>query len=687
MMFAGMVILDSNSTHNADGDFKCGRNSTVREGGCVMATEVDNQEAGVYRRTIRRLGYMRAKVDCAMGLTGRDLRDLHIQSGAQVSCPFTGQIAEDKTFILSSNQDQHEECSEGDGPELAYQNIYSLLQGGDGQTKPSYKQRSPSAVDYSKSIQPGYTFNSSFSFIQQSLNMNIILDAHMNKCPFLVANTEPSLHDSMPVHAYGKDILSVGQLPFSVTVSGQSDKSQKSFLNGEIPGVGQNVPSHSGDRHVYLSVTSDFQDNMPDSDLEYLDTEVTSSFSVNYSDSTSASSVTSGYGSTTSFLDQNWNDMLKKYEEGLQNCLHENGIKSKIELMMLKIQMLQQKSALDDDYKTAVHFGSMLEELKEDVEDDFLKLGLPSQHPNVTFFLERLRMTIHNALQRTNSECRQNKESTDCHMLMSALGTQQSREQLIQEKEQIQKQMMELQHMLGELQKQRLALGEQLNQDDLRLEKEVEERVLRSYSPTQLHLIGRVLEDLITSQHRDQISLSPSQSITSLQEQKQDLGLSNKEAASKVIMSHSQHFWQVGLPMGFGSNMVKSQRLSDSLQSKVCENETQLLDQHEAKLATISGGNDFSSAEEVKAEMKSLYRERECLDSLSKRMLALSTASNQNLVCVKEQQSQLKEEQQKNFAQHEQNLKENTVKYSELLEDILHSHGHCSRSYSPWKHG
>ncbi|KAK1791359.1 hypothetical protein P4O66_013378, partial [Electrophorus voltai] len=555
-------------------------------------------------------------------------------------------------------------------------------------------------------------------------------------------------------------------------------KSQKSFLNGEIPGVGQNVPSHSGDRHVYLSVTSDFQDNMPDSDLEYLDTEVTSSFSVNYSDSTSASSVTSGYGSTTSFLDQNWNDMLKKYEEGLQNCLHENGIKSKIELMMLKIQMLQQKSALDDDYKTgsafvcsrrhfaifpfvnqapswvpcigraklftklnlrsayklmcireedelkmafmttrgyyafwphyrtyAVHFGSMLEELKEDVEDDFLKLGLPSQHPNVTFFLERLRMTIHNALQRTNSECRslyvqfmlleqhstvtsfspppkihnatsnllwQNKESTDCHMLMSALGTQRSREQLIQEKEQIQKQMMELQHMLGELQKQRLALGEQLNQDDLRLEKEVEERVLRSYSPTQLHLIGRVLEDLITSQHRDQISLSPSQSITSLQEQKQDLGLSNKEAASKVIMSHSQHFWQVGLPMGFGSNVVKSQRLSDSLQSKVCENETQLLDQHEAKLATISGGNDFSSAEEVKAEMKSLYRERECLDSLSKRMLALSTASNQNLVCVKEQQSQLKEEQQKNFAQHEQNLKENTVKYSELLEDILH---------------
>uniref|UniRef100_A0A4W4HCZ5 Uncharacterized protein n=1 Tax=Electrophorus electricus TaxID=8005 RepID=A0A4W4HCZ5_ELEEL len=555
-----------------------------------MATEVDNQEAGVYRRTIRRLGYMRAKVDCAMGLTGRDLRDLHIQSGAQVSCPFTGQIAEDKTFILSSNQDQHEECSEGDGPELAYQNIYSLLQGGDGQTKPSYKQRSPSAVDYSKSIQPGYTFNSSFSFIQQSLNMNIILDAHMNKCPFLVANTEPSLHDSMPVHAYGKDILSVGQLPFSVTVSGQSDKSQKSFLNGEIPGVGQNVPSHSGDRHVYLSVTSDFQDNMPDSDLEYLDTEVTSSFSVNYSDSTSASSVTSGYGSTTSFLDQNWNDMLKKYEEGLQNCLHENGIKSKIELMMLKIQMLQQKSALDDDYKTAVHFGSMLEELKEDVEDDFLKLGLPSQHPNVTFFLERLRMTIHNALQRTNSECRSVRKYT--YLIPFWL---------------------------------KLALGEQLNQDDLRLEKEVEERVLRSYSPTQLHLIGRVLEDLITSQHRDQISLSPSQSIT--------------RAIIDVL-----HFL-------FLAQMVKSQRLSDSLQSKVCENETQLLDQHEAKLATISG-NDFSSAEEVKAEMKSLYRERECLDSLSKRMLALSTASNQNLVCVKEQQSQLKEEQQKNFAQH-----------------------------------
>ncbi|XP_076830355.1 disrupted in schizophrenia 1 protein isoform X2 [Brachyhypopomus gauderio] len=599
MMFDGMIILDSNSAHNVDSNFKYRRDVTVK-GRCVTGTKVHVPCS----TTFRWMGYMRAEMNCDM--TGSHLKDLHKQSGTRVSIPFTGQIVEDKTDKLPSNRCQHEEFSQGDRRELACQSISSLLQDGNIQTESSYEQSSLIAVDYSTCMQSGDTFTSSFSFIQQSLNMNNVLDTNINEPPlpvplnrkseysfqgqyafktseqtasdsdqprtksdieqqyvFTNTNTEPSLQDVMPVHASGSDKQSVRQLPFSVAVSGESDKLQEGLLNGELLRVGQNVHWHSADRHACLSVTSDFRDNMPGLDLGSMDTEVTC-FSVDSSDSTSASSMTSGYGSTTSFLDQNWNDLLKKYEEGLQNCLQENDIKSKIELLMLKLQMLQQKAALDDDYKTAGHFSVPLEELKE---DGFLKLGLPFQHPKIAFFLERLMMIIHNALQRTNSECRQNKESTDHHILLkSAQETQPSREQLIQEKEQIQRQMTELQHRFGELQKRRLALEKQLNQDDLRLEKDVEEKVLQGCSSDQLQLIGRVLEDLISSDNHAHIPLSPLQSIIRVQEQKQDFGSSIKEAAA---------------------NVVRSQR-SDHLWAKVNENETEL---HEAKLGAISEQN------------------------------------------------------------------------------------------------
>lgn len=137
-----------------------------------------------------------------------------------------------------------------------------------------------------------------------------------------------------------------------------------------------------------------------------------------------------------------------------------------------------------------------------------------------------------------------------------------------------------------------------------------------------------------------------------------------------------------------------SQRLGSSLRRKVSETETQLLALHEAQLAAISGsaalatfvsliyppepalpsrkrcgmgcwgksltrsrgepgaGNDFSSAKELKAEMKAVYQERDRLEALAKRLRSLSLGSSQELVRMKEQRQQLREELEQKEARH-----------------------------------
>lgn len=49
----------------------------------------------------------------------------------------------------------------------------------------------------------------------------------------------------------------------------------------------------------------------------------------------------------------------------------------------------------------AERFGKKLEELCS--ERAALKLGLPSRQPSVSLFLERLRLAVHSALQRTDA--------------------------------------------------------------------------------------------------------------------------------------------------------------------------------------------------------------------------------------------------------------------------------------------
>ncbi|XP_045566415.1 disrupted in schizophrenia 1 protein isoform X2 [Salmo salar] len=379
-----------------------------------------------------------------------------------------------------------------------------------------------------------------------------------------------------------------------------------------------------------------------------------------------ASSLTSGYESATPTTatawndcvpdqdqdqDQAWDQLVKKYEGVLQDCLHNNRTNTKIESMMAKLQRLKQKAILEDEYDSAEHFGKKLEELGR--ERSSLRLGLPSRQPSVALFLQRLREAVHSALARMEDH-RDEVESDGGEVAETVQGPLQRRECLLQEKRMVEAEMAELQWRLGELQSRSCSLEHQIQQEEEDLQtEEVEGPALRSCSHTQLRDMGNALNDLVTSQSRTRIRVSPPEAILRLQDQEQTLSLSIKDATAKVVMS---------------------QRLGGSLRRKVSETETQLLALHEAKLAAISG-NAFSSAKELKAEMRAVYGERDRLELLVKRLHRLSFGNSQDLAKMKTQQQQLKLELEARQAQHERTLKENVVKYIELLEDRLHSCG------------
>ncbi|XDV49811.1 hypothetical protein PO909_018991, partial [Leuciscus waleckii] len=489
-------------------------------------------------------------------------------------------------------------------------------------------------------------FNSSFSFIQQSLETSDLLDASTNKQSESTSLDKPKSETSnsgvLKPHAHFSQ-SEISSVPIS-------QSGPEVFALRHLPGsIGQSV-QHKGlllDRDLWLAdldmqTSSYAKENIQDSDSGSLDTEVTSSLSIDSSDSTSASSVTSGYESATASAEQSRDGLKKKYEDVLQDCLHNNRTNTKIESIMMKLQRLQHKAVLDDDYDTAERFGKKLEELRR--ERATLKPGLPSRHPEVTGFLERLRTAVHSAIHRTHTHCRQNGEASDDQGSGSSQIRPQTREKLLEKKQRIQKEMCELQRRLDELQEQSRAVEEELE--------ELEEPVLRACDSAQLRLMARALEDMITSEHRPQISLSPPAAIISiidmvylpfrLQEQERTLSLSIKEATAKVVMG---------------------QRLSGRVRRKVSESEAQLLVLHEAKLSAISG-NDFSSAKELKAEIRSVYGERDRLEALVKKLQALSTGSGLDLTRMKEQHNHIKLE-----------LQEREAQYGEQ-----HSHTHHSRS-------
>nr|XP_020455959.1 disrupted in schizophrenia 1 protein isoform X3 [Monopterus albus] len=493
------------------------------------------------------------------------------------------------------------------------------------------------------------SFNSSFSFIQQSLNTSQRTDS----------TTAMPVREPEPLNQSSKVPSSPQTKPATLLINASKHSNPIQSSPSSAPG------SQAERENLFWQECqwggTEAMSGLPDSDSRYVDVEITSSLSVD-SDSASTSSVTSGYESATLTSDQGWDSLVKKYEGVLQDCLQSNRTHTKIESMMLKLQRLQQKAILDDDYDAAERFGKKLEELCR--ERGALLLGLPSRQPSVAQFLERLRQVVHSALQKADCSQRRERTEPDAGERSGSLqGLLHRRDHLLQEKRLVEEEIAELQQRLAQLKSRSQCLEQQIQQEEQQVEaEELEGSVLRSCTLAQLQDMSRTLQDLITSENRMQISVSPPPSMLRLQKREQALNLSIKEATAKVVMS---------------------QRLGRSLRRKVSETETQLLALHEAKLAAISG-NDFSSAKELKAEMKAVYLEQDRLEALAKRSHSLSSGSSQELARMKEQRQQLRQELEQREARHESLLKENTAKYIELLEDRLRSCG-CTGLERIWE--
>uniref|UniRef100_A0A3Q3DB93 DISC1 scaffold protein n=1 Tax=Hippocampus comes TaxID=109280 RepID=A0A3Q3DB93_HIPCM len=454
----------------------------------------------------------------------------------------------------------------------------------------------------------------------------------LNRCPILMPSTSPeeSFHSSFSFIQQSLTASATpahGPEPKTTEVPNSSEiKPASSHEERETPAFGGRFWGERawGSREV--------SSDLPDGDFQCLDSEITSSLSID-SDTASASSVTSGYESTTPASDQGWDNLMKKYDHVLQDCLDNNRTHNKIESMMLKLQRLQQKAIVDDDYDAAERFGKKLEELCK--EREALKLGLPSRQPSVALFLQRLREVVQSALYRKDSSQHRSVNSVQSNDFKPS-DSARRRDRLIQEKRIVEEEIEELQQRLAELKDRSRCLDQQIQQEEQQMEaEELEGSVLRSCSSAQLRDMSRTLHDLVMSENRIQMSVSLPPSMLRLQEQEQALNLSIKEATAKVVMS---------------------QKLGSSLRRKVSETETQLLALHEAKLAAISG-NDFSSAKELKAEMKAVYQEQERLEALVKRLHSLSSGSSQELARMKEQQQQLRKELEHREVQHGGSMK------------------------------
>ncbi|ROI46715.1 Disrupted in schizophrenia 1 protein [Anabarilius grahami] len=644
MMFAGMIRVENNSkTHKMDTESTCYR-CAVRTGGATAS--------GSHRRwSFRRPGYMRSE-------------PLNQVDAARTPCD--SEREHSKTPISSSTNENTQKSASERPSEKWHKDVFEKDNSSD-----SSKTQEENSLMQSCDI-----FNSSFSFIQQSLETSDFLDASTNRSSKSVnKQSESTSWDQLKSETSNSGVLKplaplVNHSEISSVPISQSG--HEGFTLRHLPcSIGQAVPQKGLllDRDLWLadldmqtssSMTSYAKGNIQDSDSGSLDPEVTSSISIDSSDSTSASSVTSGYDSATPSSDQSRDGLIKKYEDVLQDCLQNNRTNTKIESIMTKLQRLQHKAVLDDDYDTerqvlivfvcsAERFGKKLEELRR--ERATLKPGLPSRHPEVTGFLERLRTAVHSALRRTDMDCRSREQSghakTKSNGLYKKKVTTMSDDFEVGGENEMEffalpryfrlsnKEMCELQRRLEELQEQSRAVEVQLEVEEL------EGPVLRACDSAQLRLTARALDDMITSEHRPLISLSPPAEINSitdmdylpfrLQEQERTLSLSIKEATAKVVMS---------------------QRLAGSLRRKVSESETQLLALQEAKLAAISG-NDFGSAKELKAEIRSVYGERDRLEGLVRKLQALSTGSGDDLTRMKEQHNQIKLELQEREAQYD----------------------------------
>ncbi|NXY73333.1 DISC1 protein, partial [Glareola pratincola] len=485
---------------------------------------------------------------------------------------------------------------------------------------------------------------------------------------------------SVGTHDSFSSSFSFIQLPLN-SFSGVSDDEGKSTIKeGEYilhPSTAGNLQKpeemvqaceHSQALHCFSAPRADLEyenettanDKLQDYETVSLsDTDATLSYSTDSSDAASAgSSVTSGYESSFTVSDHNWDTLMKKYEPVLQDCLLGNRSTLKIKSLILRLQRLQEKAIEEDDYDRADKFRRKLEELEK--EKNSLKFQLPSRHPSVSSFLDRFVTQVQAALRWAadhRHEGTQLWHENEYKLLRSTYEERMQisttrRNQLVQEKKWLQKEIEDLRARLSLLEAKDQQLRREIEEHDRLIQSQDCEltALLGCISLKELQEISKAVDDTLASSYQIPFSLDLPGTIKSLQEKEQLFSMSIKETTAKVCTS---------------------QKLCSTLRRKVSDIETQLPALLEAKMLAVSG-NNFGTAKDLTEEIRSLTSEKEGLEGLLNELLALSARNVRKLERIKDDYTRLKQELEQGEAAFVTSVKENAEKYMEVLEDKLH---------------
>uniref|UniRef100_A0ABI7XDN9 DISC1 scaffold protein n=1 Tax=Felis catus TaxID=9685 RepID=A0ABI7XDN9_FELCA len=356
-----------------------------------------------------------------------------------------------------------------------------------------------------------------------------------------------------------------------------------------------------------------------------------------------------------------WETLLRRCEPVLLDCLLSDQRQLEVKSLRLKLQKLQEKAVEEDDYDKAEALRHRLEELEKEKGSPHFQL--PSRQPALCSLLGHLDAQAQAALRHRASQLASSDgaqallrmepkrfEPTAQDALRVSITR---RDWLLQEKQQLQKEIEALQARMSVL---------EAKDEQLRREIEEQERLLPWQGCDLAALVGRLslgelqevskaLHDTLALANQIPLHAEPPDAVRSLRERIKTLNLSLKELTAKVCMS---------------------ERICSTLRKRVNDIEIQLPALLEAKMLAVSG-NHFCTAKELTEEMRSLTSEREGLEGLLDKLLLLSSRNAQKLGSVKEDYSRLRKELDQGETAHETSVKENTTKYMEILEDKLRS--------------
>ncbi|XP_023556646.1 disrupted in schizophrenia 1 protein [Octodon degus] len=353
-----------------------------------------------------------------------------------------------------------------------------------------------------------------------------------------------------------------------------------------------------------------------------------------------------------------WDALLRRCEPVLHDCLQSGLRQLEATTLKLKLQKLQQKAIGDDDYDQAEMLRQRLEDLEQ--ERGHLAVVLPSLQPAISSFLGYLvtqaQATLHRATQPAGSDCVPAPLGSQCQapepMVQGSLHEAHARrDSLLQEKQQLQKEVEALQERMSALE----AKDQQLRREIEEQERELQWEhcglgtLVAQLPRDQLQEVTEALRDTMASANQIPFHAEPPEAVRSLRERIKVLNLSLKEITSKVSMG---------------------EKLCSTLRRRVSDLETQLLALLEAKMLAISGSH-FCMAKDLTEQIRTLTSEREGLEPILGRLWALRSRTAGELASVVEDYSRLAQELQHQETVHKANVKENTVKYMEMLEGKL----------------